>query len=156
MALQTNVADVWSIEEVWIRPSVRRVAPDTTFGLDHIVFMGPRACNFLVALEASRVLPGGGFERHAFECVVRVVAIVALQKALIHLVMKRHGEVEFGILVALIAKNWLRSFQQVIGFALMDVVAAETTDITPGMCGTIEIPVLALVTIEAQLVDFLS
>jgi len=45
-----------------------------------------------VALRADQVLVGGGFEVVVPERAMHVMAVAAFDKALVHLVVERHGE----------------------------------------------------------------
>ena len=83
-----------------------------------------------VALAANRVLIGCRFQVVRVECSVGVVAIAALNQALIHLVMEGHAEGGFHVRMALKAESRLRSFQQLLlVFARVNTVAADAANI---------------------------
>jgi len=135
---------------------VGRMAADTTFGLDYAVFVAPRPRGFGVALDAGSVLPADGFERRTFKGAMHVVTVRALDETFIDLMVVRQGEVEPGIVVALITQCGLRCLEQVVGFALMNVVTSEATDVAIGMCRAIEIGMPVLMTVEAKSVDIVG
>jgi hypothetical protein len=100
---------------------------------------------FHVALGADHVLIGGGQRcRHVVvsNLAVRIVAVRALDKAFIHLVMEGHGEERLDVGVALEAKSLLAGLQQDrVWHGLMDAVAAQAANTGPGMRGTEEVGV---------------
>ncbi len=156
MTLKADGVDVGAVEKAWIGSAVGRMATDTTFGLDYAMFVAPGPRGFGVALDAGSVLPVDRFKRSAFKGAMRVVTVRALDETFIDLMVIRQGEVEAGIVVALITQCGLRCLEQVVGFALMDVVTAEATYVAIGMCRAIEIRMTVLMTVEAKSVDIVG
>ena len=91
---------------------MRRVAPQASLPLDRGMFEDKRPARLRVALGADRVLVGGGPDVVVAEGAVNVVAVAALDQALIHPVMEGHVERRLHIGVALEAELRLRGLQQ--------------------------------------------
>ncbi len=74
-----------------------------------------------VALGADRVLIGRGLDVVVPEGAVNIMAVAALDQALIHLVMEGHVEERLHVVVALEAERGLRGLQQLLCLAGVNV-----------------------------------
>ena len=111
MALQAQQVDVAELQHVGIRSAVRQVARLASIDLDRRMLEDKRTLLINVAFEADRILRRGSSHLLRFDCAVRVVAIAALNQALVDAVVEGHFEFSFFIEVAAVAKFRL-SFHQ--------------------------------------------
>ena len=117
---------------------------------DGWVFVNPWSSKIGVAFQTGRCLLRDARLQARLECVVRIVAIGALDGNITSLVVHRLGELGLNTRVALIAKCGLRSFQQLPFFAVMDGVTTDATNVGCCMSGLREVRMLAGVTREAM------
>jgi hypothetical protein len=101
MALVAHLVDIRNIQQPRILRAVWRVAGDATVRLDWRMLEHKGATCLGVALGANGILIGGGLEVAVAEGSMRVMAVVALHQAFIHLVMKGHVELWLYVGVAL-------------------------------------------------------
>jgi hypothetical protein len=83
------------------------MAGQAAFGFHRCMFKHERSSGLCVALCADRILIGGGPDIVVAKGSVNVMAVAALHKPLIYLVMERRGKCRLDICVALIAKQGL-------------------------------------------------
>ena len=154
VALEAKLVHVVASEHAGIGRSMRRVAECAAFSLDDGMLVDEGAGVLLVALDADRILLRGGLGHALLECAVRIVAVGALHQALIHLVMERLGEGGLYVLVALLAENLLRGFQELrIVLRAVNAMAGRADDLSLSVGGALEHLVIALVTGQAALLD---
>lgn len=156
MALKTDGVHVGAIEQVWIWPSMPKVASSATFALHGGVLINERTSRFGVAPDTKGVLLDGWPAALYFVSAVRVVAIGALNQSLIHLMVDGHGELRLDIGVALVAERRLRRFEQGLHLAMVNIVAAGATYIARGVIRVVKAPVLCQVALQAPGVYFLG
>ena len=97
MALQAKQVDVAQLQHVGIRSTVRHMAGLTSIDFHRLVFENEGSLLVGVALEADRILRGGGPHLFGAYCTVHVVAIAALDQPFIHPMME--GHIELGLLL---------------------------------------------------------
>ena len=116
MALQAEQIDVTQFQHMGIWAAVHQMAGLAPIDLYRLVFEYKRSLFVRVALEADRILCGGGSHLLGPHCAVGIVAVSTLDEAFIHAMMKRH--VEFSLLreMARIAKLGLRFNKQEFRF----------------------------------------
>ena len=159
VALQAKQVDVAQFQHVWIWSTVRQMARLTAFDLDGRMFVNKRTLLVRVALEADRILRRGSSHLLRFDCAVRVVAIAALNQALVDAVVEGHFEFSFFIEMAAVTKFRLSLHQQELFCrCVVGGVAGDATNVVPRMLGVDCVHVLraAGVAGQAALVDFLG
>ena len=140
VALQAQRVHIADVQQARVGGSVRRVAGDAAFGLDHGMLKDEWTRGLGVALGADRVLISGRLQLLGFERAMRIVTIAAGQQAFIHFVMERLRERGFHVGVAGVTELRLRDFEQ-IGFALegMRAVTIDAAYLCAAMRGTLEV-----------------
>jgi len=111
MALIAQRIDIGHIQEPRILRTVRSVATKAPLGLDRGMLKDKRSACLRMALGADRILIGCGLEVVISKRAMRIVAIGALDQALVDLVVKGHIKARFDIGVALEAKGRLADFE---------------------------------------------
>ena len=151
VTLVAERVDGGHVEQAGVLGTVRSVASQTSLGLDRDMLKDERPARLGVALGADRVLVGRGLEVVGLEGAVHVVAIAARHQAFLHFVVEWHIERRLSVGVALEAEPRLRSLQQTIFFlALMNAVAANTTDLCLVVGGAVKVRVRCRVTGQAH------
>ena len=151
MALQAEQINVAQFQHMGIWPAVHQMAGLAPIDLYRLVFEYKRSLFVRVALEADRILCGGGSHLLGPHCAVGIVAVSTLDEAFVHAMME--GHVEFSLLreMAGIAKLGLRLHQQEIGiFAVVRRIAGNATDLVPRVLGVDRIHVLRATRVAAQ------
>jgi len=105
---QAKLIDIARLEHVRIRRAVRRMAGLAAFHLDRLMLVDKWPALIGVAGKAHRVLGGRGADLLGLDCAVRIVAVAALHKPLVHAVVKRHFECGFLGQMAAVTKLGLR------------------------------------------------
>lgn len=178
VALVAQRGDSGHVQEARILRTVRRVTGRAALALHRSMLVNERAAHIGVALGANRTLIGSGLQVVWTEGAVSVMAVGALDQALIHLVMNGHVELGFLLGVAAIAKRRLRCFQHVVLLIVcmsirvrseqvqrglerlgrvgaMNRVAAYAADPSLGMRRAQEVRVRSRVALQAGRIDFL-
>jgi len=150
VTLQADGVDVCQGQELWVLAAVRCVAGGAASLFDGRVFVNPWSSKIGVAFQTSRCLLRDARLQARLECVVRIVAIGALNGTVTGLVVHRLGKLGLDTCVALIAKCRLRRFQQLPFFARVDGMTTDATDVGGGMSGLYEVGMLAGVTFQAM------
>lgn len=122
VALLAQGIDRWHVQQSGILRTVRSVASNAPFSLDHRVLVNEWPTHICMALDADDILIGGRSELVGLERTVHVMAVGALDCALKHRMMERHIECALHVGVAGEAERRLRQFQQG-AFALRSVNA---------------------------------
>ena len=117
MTLQADGVDVCQGQELWVLAAVRCVAGGAASLFDGRVFVNPWSSKIGVAFQTGGCLLRNARLQARLECVVRIVAIGALDGNITSLVVHRLGELGLDTGVALIAKCGLRRLQQLPFFA---------------------------------------
>ena len=169
MALETDRVNVGAVQKPRIRPSVRRVACDAAFRLDHVMLVDKWSRRLCMALGADSILLRGSAQSFCPKRAVRIVTIRATDQSLFNLVVKGHAELRLDVGMALEAEFRLLNFEQLFrGCAGVDAVAAKNVELTIDsiransevLCdleSTKAIKVLgAIYNLETGKVDFLS
>jgi hypothetical protein len=157
VALQANRVHVRSIQQTRIRTTVRRVAGNAAFGLDHIVLIHKRSSRFGVALGADRILLRSRLEALAPKRSVGVVAVGALDQAFLHLVMERHIELRLDIGVALETQLRLRDLEEMVPIrAGVNAVTTDAAHIRFAVTRALEVGMLSRVAAETLRVHILG
>ncbi len=133
-----------------------RVAGCASLGPDWSMLEGERSAHIGMALGADRVRILSRPDIVGKEAAVHVVAVGALDQALIHLVMDRHIELRLLVSVALVAERGLRRLEQLLFLAAMDVVAADAAYVSLCMRRAVKIWVGSRVAAFARGVNFFS
>ena len=155
VALLAERVDIGHIQQTRILAAVWRMAGHASLGLHHRMLKDKRSTGIRMALCANRIFVCGGLQVVGLEGTVHIMAVIALEQPLIDLVVEGHGELRLEFRVALIAKFWFRSLQQVV-FLLrgMNAVAAYTTDIRLCVLRTLKVRMLSAMAAQASLVHF--
>ena len=132
------------------------VAAHATFGLHRGVLVDKRPARLRVALGADRILVCGRLQVVIPECSVNVMAIAALHQLFIHLVVEGHIERRLHVRVALEAEVRLRSLQQRLFLAGVNVVAADAAYVGLGVRRPVEVGMRSRVAPKALLIHFLG
>ena len=104
-----------------------------------------------MASETHLVLGGGGAQLMSIEPTVRIMAIAAGNQALIHLVVKRLGEISFHFQVASEAERRLRRLQELmLNFWSVGRVAIQAADVVLQVLRAQEVAVLFAEFVAAQ------
>ena len=90
---------------------MRRMARHTTLGFDHWMLIGEWPRVLRVALGADSVPISSGLQIFVLERPVRVMAVAALDQALIYSVMERLRKCRLDVRMAGVAKPWLGDFE---------------------------------------------
>lgn len=135
---------------------MRIVAPQASFRLDRWMLVHPRTTFIRVTLRADHVLIDRGPQVVVLEGAMNVMAVSALDHALIHRVMEGHVELRPDIGVALIAKRRLRLLQQVLlDLGVMDVVTTDATQARLGVWRALEVRMDPRMTAQARCNHFM-
>src|SRR5271156_1934860 len=158
VALQAQQVHIAQLQHVRIGSAVHQMAGLAPIDLYRLVFEYKRSLFVRVALEADRILCGGGSHLLGPHCAVGIVADSTLDEDFVHSMME--GHVAFSLLRAMarIANLGLRLQQQEIGvFAVVRRMAGNATDLVPRVLGVDRIHVLraARMAGHATVVDFL-
>jgi hypothetical protein len=130
MALQAKGINVRNIEQPRVGRAVRRVTGNAPLGLHYWVLIRKRAGSFRMAFHADDTLISGGAKLLLLECSVGIVAVAALNQALVYLVMEGLIEVGPNVCVARVAQHGLRHLEHVEFTARrMNAVTAGATDV---------------------------
>jgi hypothetical protein len=159
VALQAKQIDVAQLQHVRIWSAVSQMARLASIHLHGRVFEHKRSLLVRVALEANSVLRGRSPHLVRLHRAVHVVAIAALDQALVHSMMERHVELGFLLEMAPIAKLGLGFYEQKIRiFAVMRRMAGDATDVIFRMLRVDGIHVLRTAGMAGQApgVDFLG
>ena len=149
MALVAEGVDRRHIQQPRILRSVRCVATHASFRLDCGMLVHEWSACLGVALGANRILIRCGLEVVVPEGAVSIMAVAALDQTLIHLVVERHIECRLHVGVALEAERRLRSLEQCILLAVVDVVATGAADVGLGVRRTVKVGMRASVALQA-------
>lgn len=115
---------------------MRRVATGATLGFHGNMLVDKRALLIDVTFPADGIATGQGAHLADGRGSVGIMAIAALDQALIHTVMKGFGEIGFGGGVAAITKLRLAFDQQLLLIpGMMRRMAIEAADLAAGMGG---------------------
>ena len=156
VALGAQNVDGRHVQQPSVLRAVRRVAGEATLTLHRGMLVDPRSALLHVALGANRVLIDSRSEVVRPEGSVGVVAVTALHRTLVHLVVEGHGELRFHVVVALEAKRGLRRFEQRVFLAAVNTVATDAADSGLGMISPHEVRVRTGVAAQALFIDFLG
>jgi hypothetical protein len=151
MALQAQQVYIAQLQHVRIRPAVHQMAGLAPVNLHRLMLEYKRPLFVCVARETDRILRGRRPYLLGLHGAVRIVAVRALQQALVHAVVERH--IEFGLLreVAGIAKLGLRLHQHEIRvFPVVRRMAGNATDLVSRVLGVDRIHVLRAAGVAAQ------
>ena len=150
MALQAQQVDVTELQHVGIRSTVRQMARLTPIHFYGRVFVYKRALLVRVTFKANLILRGRSPHLLGPHRTVHVVAIAALDQALVHSMMERHIELGSLLKVAGIAKLRLGLYEQKLRFfRVVWGMAGDATDVVPGMHGVDRIHVLSATGVAA-------
>lgn len=119
MALQAEQVDVAQFQHVGIWSTVRQMACLASIDLYGRMLVHKRPLLVRVALEADRILRGGGLHLLGLDCAVRIVAVRALDQTFVHTMMERHVELRLLLQMTCVTKFRLRLDQQVFFFHCM-------------------------------------
>src|SRR5581483_2633477 len=145
MTLQAELIDLANLQQSRIRRAMRKMATAATFGFYGQMLEDKRPLFLAVALVADLVLLGAGAQLSGAGSAVRVMAIVAFDKPLIHTVAERAIELGASFGVALITELRLLCYQQRLFLPrLMRRVATGATDVGSSVGRTEEIALLVL------------
>ena len=117
VALIAQEVDVRHIEQPGILRPVRRVASRATLALDRRVLVDKRPALICMALGADLIGIVPRPDVVPLKCAVHIVAIGALNQALVHFVVEGHVELRVLLGVALIAEHGLRSLEQMLALS---------------------------------------
>ena len=159
MALQTEQVDVAQLEHVRIGAPVGQMAGVAAIGLDRLVLVDEWPLLVRVTFKADGILGRGSSHLFGLHCAVDVVAIAALDQALIHAVMEGHFELGLLLEVAPITELGLRLLEQKLArLRVVRRVARGAADVVLGVLGVDGVHVLrtADVTRKAAGVDILG
>ena len=139
------------IQEPCVLRAMRSVASQTALGLDHGMLIYKRSTSLCVALGADGILIGRGLEVVVPEGAMRIVAVGALNQALVNLVVKGHIEGRFDIGMTLEAKGRLAGLEHgSLRSSLMHGVAADATHVGLSVRRAEEVRMSACVAAEAS------
>ena len=159
VALQTEQIHVAQLQHVRVGPAVSQVAGLAAVDFNGSMLVHKRALLVRVALEADGILRRGSPDLLGADRPVRVVAVAALDKALIHAVVEGHFELGSLLEVAGVANLGLRLHEQKVRiFPVVRRVAGDATDVRSFVFGVAGIRLLVVTGVagEAALVDFLG
>lgn len=116
VALQAEQIDVADFQHVRIRPAMRQMAGLASLDFHRGVFEHKRTLLVRMALEADGILRRRRAHLLGPGRAVRIVAVGALDEALVHPVMERHFKLRFLREVARVAQLRLRFYQKELRF----------------------------------------
>src|SRR5581483_4137688 len=143
VALETEKVDLVNHQQTWIDRAMRLVTGTATLSLHGRMFEYPRPLKISMALVADGVLFFGNAYGARHRAAVHVVAIGALEQALVDPVTEGFAEVSLLLGVAGVAELWLLLDQQASLF--FRKVGRAARDAAHAVCrvgGTLEIGVL--------------
>lgn len=111
MALQADLPDRASIEQLRIAGTVRRVASGASLGLKRGMLECERALFIAMTLDAIGITADGQFNLFCFKTAVWIVTIAAFHRAFQDLMVKRLAELRFGFRMAAHTKLRFAGFQ---------------------------------------------
>lgn len=145
VTLQAQQVHLAHPKQAWVCGTVRRVATAAAFRFHRHMLVYKRSPGIGVALSAGRVSAGQSFHLPQGCGAMRVVAVAALDQALIDPVVIGFRKIGLGRGVAAIALLRLFLNQQILGrFGMVRRMAVKTTNIIAGMRGTGEVPLFVL------------
>src|SRR6185312_459388 len=154
MALEAQRVHVAHVQQARVGRTVRRVAADTTFRLDHRMLIGERAGRLAVAFRADRILVGGRAKILAVKRAVRIVAVAARDQAFLDAVMEGLRKRGLDVGVARKAKLRLLGLEQMLRrLGGVHAVATGAADALPCMLRAREVGVRPAVAAQAGRVD---
>jgi len=112
VTFETNQIYVAALQQARVRRTMRRVARHAALGLDGSVLPGKWTCLVCMAVETNHVLGGGGTQLLRQKTAVLVVAIGAVDQALIHAMVERLGEIRLDFQMAAVTQGRLRRLQK--------------------------------------------
>src|ERR1700680_1856010 len=114
VALQADGIHIGAIKQARGGPSMREVASGAAFGLHDVMLVDEWSGCLRMALGANRILLGRRLQALPSESSMRIVAIGTLDKPLLHLVVKGHGELRLDVRMALEAERGLGHLEQTL------------------------------------------
>ena len=153
VALVAQPVNVRHVQHAGVLRAVRRMACQAAFRFDRGVLVDKGPTHVRVALGADHALICRGSQVAVLESAVNIVAVTALDGALVHRVVEGHIELSFLVAVTLEAERGLRSLEQRLLFAAVNAVATDAADISFGMRRAIEVGMRACMAAQTLGVD---
>jgi hypothetical protein len=157
--LQTEKIDVAQLEHVRIGAAVGQMAGVATIGLDGLVLVDEWALLVGVTFEADSILRRGSPYLFGLHGAVDIMAIAALDQALIDAMMEGHFKLGFLLEVASVAELGLRFLQkELVRLRVVGRVARGAANVVLGVLGVYGVHVLRTTDVagEAASVDILG
>jgi hypothetical protein len=159
VALQAQQVDLADPKQARICGTMGHVTTAAPFRFDGHMLIHKWSSGICVALGADGVSAGQGFHLPQGRGAMHIMAVAAVQQALIYTMVIRLGKIGFGRCVAAVALFRLFLGQQVLrSFGVMRRMTVQTTNIIAGVGGVGEMPlfVLCAMATKAPSVAFLT